>query len=176
MSAPTSLHAFVFADLRSDVRVALDDADVLTLLDALAERGWRPRQLRDRVGALPVQPSATQDAAFVGEALRALLSQQSPQEAYDDELRRRAYREQLDRESAHEPASAEDKARWVAAIRSGLTGRARVSFGPPVRLRPDCSLCEGEAAYFVRRDVHLCGSCVDLLAAGEVRADRATGT
>lgn len=176
MSAPTSLHAFVFADLRPDVRSSLEDADVVTLLAALADRGWRPRQLRDRVGALPVQPSPAQDPAFVIEALRALLSQQSPQEAYDDELRRRAYREQLDRESAHEPASAEDKARWVEAIRSGLTGRARVSFGPPVRLRPDCSLCAGEAAYFVRRDVHLCGRCVDLLAAGEVHADRAIGT
>ena len=176
MSASTSLQEFVFAELRPDVRAALDDADVSALLVSLSDRGWRPRQLRDRVGSLPVQSGPTQDATVVVEALRALLGQQSPQEAYDDELRRRAHREQIERESAHEPASAEDKARWVAAIRSGLPGRARVSFGPPVRLRPGCSLCEGEAAYFVRRDVHLCASCVDLLAAGEVRAARATGT
>jgi len=170
------MHAFVFADLRPDVRACLDDPALEILLGELADRGWRPRQLRDRVGALPVQPSPAQDATVVVEALRGLLAQLSPQEAYDEELRRRADREEFERESALQPASAEDKARWVAAIRSGLTGRGRVSFGPPVRLRPDCSLCEGEAAYFVRRDVHLCGRCVDLLAAGEVRAERATGT
>jgi hypothetical protein len=37
-------------------------------------------------------------------------------------------------------------------------------------------LCQGEAEFFVRRDVHLCGSCVDLLAAGEVKPQAATGT
>jgi len=139
-------------------------------------RGWRPRQLRDRVGALPVQASAAEDARVIVEALGALLEQPSPQESYDEELRRRAHREQDAREAAQQPAAPEERARWVSMIRSGLKGRSQVPFGPPVRLRPDCSLCTGEAEFFVRRDVHLCGSCVDLLAAGEVRADRATGT
>lgn len=176
MSAPTSLQAFVTADLRPGVQGALDPVDLGEVLEALVARGWRPRQLRDRVGAVAVQPSHAQDAEAVLTTLRGLLDHLSPQEAYDEELRRRALRAEREREAAHQPAADADKARWVAAIRSGLTGRARVSFGPPVRLRPDCSLCEGEAAYFVRRDVHLCGACVDLLAAGEIRPERLTGS
>lgn len=179
MAAPTSLPAFVFADLAAGVRALLDGPDVDLLLADLTARGWRPRQLRDRVGALPVQPTPAQDAAVVAAGLRALLDQLSPQEAYDEELRRRALREQLEREAAAQPgaqpAGEQDRARWVAAIRSGLTGRARVAFGPPVRLRPDCTLCGGEAGFFVRRDVHLCAGCVDLMAAGEVRPVRAAG-
>ena len=171
-----SLPAFVTADLRAPVQQELGGPEFEALLTELVSRGWRPRQLRDRVGAVPVQPSADQDAATVVEALRRLLAQLSPQEAYDEELRRRRQNAEHEKQTRHEPASEQDKARWVAAIRSGLTGRARVSFGPPVRLRPDCSLCEGEAAYFVRRDVHLCGRCVDLLAAGEIRPERLTGT
>ncbi len=176
MSAPTSLLAFVTADLRPGVQAALTELAVSEVLEALVARGWRPRQLRDRVGSVAIQPSHALDAQAVLSTLRGLLEHLSPQEAYDEELRRRAHREERALEAAHQPASEQDKARWVAAIRSGLTGRARVSFGPPVRLRPDCSLCEGEAAYFVRRDVHLCGRCVDLLAAGEIRPERLTGS
>ena len=172
----SSLPDLVFPDLRPAVAAALDTPEVVALLDAMIVRGWRPRQLRDRVGSLPVQSAPTEDARVIVDALRALLEQQSPQESYDEELRRRVRSEQDARDAAQQPAAPEERARWVSMIRSGLKGRSQVPFGPPVRLRPDCSLCTGEAEFFVRRDVHLCGSCVDLLAAGEVRADRATGT
>jgi len=175
-SERSSLPDLVFADLRPSVATALDTPEVVALLDAMIVRGWRPRQLRDRVGSLPVQSAPAEDARVIVEALRALLEQQSPQESYDEELRRRARSEPEARDAAEPPAGPEERARWVSMIRSGLKGRSQVPFGPPVRLRPDCSLCTGEAEFFVRRDVHLCGSCVDLLAAGEVRADRATGT
>jgi len=173
---PSSQPELVFADLRPSVAAALDTPEVVALLEAMIVRGWRPRQLRDRVGSLPVQSAPTEDARVIVDALRALLEQQSPQESYDEELRRRARSEQDARDAAHQPAAPEERARWVSMIRSGLKGPSQVPFGPPVRIRPDCSLCTGEAEFFVRRDVHLCGSCVDLLAAGEVRADRATGT
>lgn len=173
---PSSVPDLVFADLRPPVASSLDTPEVGALLQAMVVRGWRPRQLRDRVGALPVQSAPAEDARVIVETLRGLLEQQSPQESYDEELRRRAQAEQDALETAHQPAAPEERARWVSVIRSGLKGRSQVPFGPPVRLRPDCSLCTGEAEFFVRRDVHLCGSCVDLLAAGEVRADRATGT
>lgn len=176
MSAPTSPSAFVTADLRPAVQQALLGPELAALLEQLLTRGWRLRQLRDRVGAVPVQPGPEQDARAVLAELTGLLDQLSPQESYDEELRRRRLAAEEEQRSRHEPASEHDRARWIAAIRSGLTGRARVAFGPPVRLRPDCSLCEAEAEFFVRRDVHLCGPCVDLLAAGEIRQERLTGS
>ncbi len=176
MPAPTSSTAFVTADLRPGVQAALAELGVDEVLEALLARGWRPRQLRDRVGAVAVQPSHAQDAAAVLAALRALAAHPSPQEAYDEELRLRAHREERAHEAAHQPASEQDRARWLATIRASLPGRARATVAPPERLRPDCSLCEGQAAYFVRRDVHLCAHCVDLLAAGEIRPERLTGS
>ena len=65
------------------------------------------------------------------------------------------------------PAAPEDCARWAASIRAGLrTGPRPRRPAPPPRERPACSACGGASAFFVRRDVHLCGRCVDLLAAG----------
>lgn len=175
-----SLSQQVFGSLRVAVVRELESAEVSRLLHELVLRGWRPRQLAERVGALPVQPTSAQDAEVVRVALRRLLDEeQSPQERYDAELaRREGDRVDAERE-APDVAAPEERTRWLSAIRSGLKGgnnRSRVAFGPPVRLRPECSLCTGEAEFFVRRDVHLCRSCVDLLAAGDVRPTRATGT
>ena len=176
MLEPSPLSAEVFGSLRVAVVRELQGEEVAALLDSLVAAGWRPRQLRERVGALPVQPTSAQDAEVVLQALRGLLKEDSPQARHDAELVRR----QQERADAHRDApvaaAPDDRARWIATIRSGLKGRARVPFGPPVRLRPDCTLCAGEAEFFVRRDVHLCKGCVDLLAAGELSAPRATGT
>jgi ribosomal protein L37AE/L43A len=72
------------------------------------------------------------------------------------------------------PAAPEDCARWAASIRAGLRGSAAPRrAAPPVRARPACSACGQDSVFFVRRDVHLCDGCVDLLAAGALvpRAD-----
>ena len=73
-------------------------------------------------------------------------------------------------------ADPDNRERWIAVIRSGLKGRPRVVTPAPMRVRPDCALCQGESDFFVRRDVHLCARCVDLLAAGAVTAERQTGS
>jgi hypothetical protein len=172
-----SLSELVFGSLRVAVVRELASPEVSRLLHELVARGWRPRQLAERVGALPVQPTSAQDAEVVRATLRDLINETSPQERYDaDKVRREQERADALRH-APVPAAPEERARWIDTIRSGLKGqRSRVSFGPPVRLRPDCSLCEGESEFFVRRDVHLCKSCVDLLAAGEIQQARATGS
>jgi hypothetical protein len=158
MSSPTpsgSLAELVFGSLRVAVVRELESPEVARLLRELVVRGWRPRQLADRVGAQPVEPTSARDAEVA---------------------RREQDREQASRE-APVVAAPEERARWIEAIRSGLKGsRTRAAFGPPVRLRPDCALCSAESQFFVRRDVHLCKRCVDLLAAGEVRPETATGT
>ena len=176
MSHPFPLADEVFANLRVSVARELSRPEVAELLRLLVGRGWRPRQLSDRVGQLPVQATPAQDAEVIVAALTRLLDEESPQERYDAERARRERERAYAQAEAPVPAAPEDRQRWITAIRSGLKGRSRVAFGPPVRLRPDCVLCEGEAQFFVRRDVHLCASCVDLLAAGQVKPERATGT
>jgi hypothetical protein len=173
----------VFGSLRVAVIRELDAPPVRDLLDQLVARGWRPRQLRERVGVLPVQATSAQDAAVITAELRRLLEERSPQEQYDAEVARPTQEREDAVRDAPVPAAPEERSRWIDTIRDSLKGsRSRASFGPPVRLRPDCALCTGEAEFLknsaspVRRDVHLCRGCVDLLAAGEVRTERATGS
>lgn len=169
-------HADVFSQLRVAVLRELDTDEVSRLLDDLVTRGWRPWQLRHRVGSLPVQPSSAQDAEVITVLLRQLLTEPSPQARYDEECERRdRERREADRR-APTPAGSEDRERWIAVIRQGLKGKPRVVTPAPMRLRPDCALCQGESDFFVRRDVHLCARCVDLLAAGAVTAERHTGS
>lgn len=166
----------VFNQLRLAVRRELATAEVEALLDELVSCGWRPWQLRHRVGVLPTQPSSVQDAEVIVSLLRQLVDEPSPQRRYDEE---RAQREQARAAAASEapqPAGAAERERWIAVIRSGLKGRPRVVTPAPMRVRPDCALCQGESDFFVRRDVHLCARCVDLLAAGAVTAERQTGS
>ena len=168
--------AEVFGQLRLAVVRELDTDDVATLLDDLISRGWRPWQLRHRVGTLPTQPTSAQDAEVITALLRQLLQEPSPQARYDEERARRE-RERADAaQDAPVPAVPEVRDRWIAVIRGGLKGRPRVVTPSPMRVRPDCAVCQGESDFFVRRDVHLCGRCVDLLAAGVVTAERETGT
>lgn len=166
----------VFSGLRLAVTRELSTQEVGPLLDELVARGWRPWQLRYRVGSLPTQPSSVQDAEVITTLLRQLRSEPSPQQQYDDERARR----QLDRAEAARlaprPSAPEERDRWIAVIRNGLTGRRRVVVPASMRVRPDCALCQGESDFFVRRDVHLCARCVDLLAAGAVTAERQSGS
>jgi hypothetical protein len=174
---PTSPHAAeVFGQLRVAVSRELDTEEVSALLDDLISRGWRPWQLRHRVGSVPTQPSSVQDAEVITTLLHQLLAEPSPQVRYDEERARRQ-RDRADAvRDAPVPAEPEDRDKWIAVIRSGLKGRPRVVTPAPMRVRPDCALCQGESDFFVRRDVHLCARCVDLLAAGAVTAERETGT
>jgi len=175
--SPTSPHAAdVFSHLRVAVTRELDAVEVDQLLDDLMDRGWRPWQLRHRVGTLPTQPSSVQDAEVIVALLRQLLDEPSPQSRYDQEkARRQQVREDALRD-APSPADPDDRDRWIAVIRGGLKGRPRVVTPAPMRVRPDCAVCQGESDFFVRRDVHLCARCVDLLAAGAVTAERETGS
>jgi hypothetical protein len=168
--------AEVFGQLRLAVARELDTDDVSSLLDDLISRGWRPWQLRHRVGTLPTQPTSAQDAEVITALLRQLREEQSPQARYDEERARRE-RERADAaRDAPVPAVPDVRDRWIAVIRGGLKGRPRVVTPSPMRVRPDCAVCQGESDFFVRRDVHLCARCVDLLAAGVVTAERETGT
>jgi hypothetical protein len=174
---PTSPHAAeVFGQLRVAVSRELDSPEVSALLDDLVSRGWRPWQLRHRVGSVPTQPSSVQDAEVISALLHQLLGEPSPQVRYDEERARRQRERDDAARDAPTPAEPEDRDRWIAVIRSGLKGRPRVVTPAPMRVRPDCALCQGESDFFVRRDVHLCARCVDLLAAGAVTAERETGT
>jgi hypothetical protein len=166
----------VFSQLRLAVARELATPEVDALLDDLVSRGWRPWQLRHRVGVLPTQPSSVQDAEVIVAHLRQLLEEPSPQRRFDEE---RLQRDQARADAARQavrPAEPADRERWIAVIRSGLKGRPRVVTPAPMRVRPDCALCQGESDFFVRRDVHLCARCVDLLAAGAVTAERQTGS
>ena len=175
--SPSSPHnAEVFGHLRAAVARELDTAEVSELVDDLVDRGWRPWQLRHRVGTLPTQPSSAQDAEVILAMLRRLLDEPSPQARYDEEKARRQQDRQDAASQAPTPADPGERDRWIAVIRSGLKGRARVVTPAPMRIRPDCAVCQGESDFFVRRDVHLCARCVDLLAAGVVTAERETGT
>lgn len=173
----TSPHATdVFSQLRVAVSRALDTEEVGGLLDELVGRGWRPWQLRHRVGGLPTQPTSEQDAAVIVACLRQLREEPSPQARYDEEQARRRSERAAARRDAPVPAGPAERDRWIAVIRSSLKGPPRVVTPAPMRVRPDCALCQGESDFFVRRDVHLCARCVDLLAAGAVTAERETGS
>jgi hypothetical protein len=173
---PTSPHAAeVFGQLRVAVSRELDTEEVVGLLDDLMSRGWRPWQLRHRVGSLPTQPTSVQDAEVITAYLRELLNEPSPQARYDEEQAQRKIEREAAERDAPVPAEPADRDRWIAVIRTQLKGRPRVVTPAPLRVRPDCAVCQGESDFFVRRDVHLCSRCVDLLAAGVVTAESQTG-
>jgi hypothetical protein len=173
----TSPHfADVFSHLRAAVGRELDTPEVSALLDDLIAAGWQPWQLRHRVGTLPTQPSSAQDAEVIEALLRRLRTEPSPQARYDEERARRDEERALAAQGEPEPADPAERERWIAVIRTSLKGRPRVVTPAPLRVRPDCAVCQGESDFFVRRDVHLCARCVDLLAAGAVTAERDTGS
>ena len=175
MRARSPHHTDVFSSLPSRLMRELDADDVAATLDALVAAGWRPGQLRSRVGAEPSQGSVERDAA----ALRALLEELRGQECPDARhARERAEQEREQarrRELAPRPADPDVRDRWISEIRAGLksTPPRRPRDAEP-RTRPECALCSAESSFFVRRDVHLCARCVDLLSTGDVRL-RASG-
>ena len=167
--ATTPWHADVFSQLPARLARALATPEVGEVVDRLVADGWRPGQLRSRVGSEPAQGSVEQDAAHLLAVLRGLVGEESPDARHARERVERALQRRLERERAPRPAAPEVRDHYLAQIRSGLSGAPRRRPQPQPRLRPDCTLCGRESQFFVRRDVHLCGRCVDVLAAGEVR-------
>ena len=165
-------HTDVFSHLPALLMRELDTAEVAEVLDQLVAAGWRPGQLRHRVGAEPAQGSVEKDARHLLELLRGLCAQTCPDALHAAEAAERERARRWERESAPPPASPEVRDAHLAQIRAGLKGSPRKRPEPEPRTRPGCSLCQGEGAYFVTRDVHLCKRCVDVLATGQARLDQ----
>lgn len=162
-------HADVFSHLPALLMRELDCEPVGVLLDELVANGWRPGQLRHRVGAEPAQGSVEKDAAHLLQLLTALKEQICPDVQHERDRQERERQRQWEREHAPEPSSPEVRQARIEEIRKGLKGVPRRRPEPVPRTRPECSLCAGEGAYFVTRDVHLCKRCVDVLATGQAR-------
>ena len=162
-------HTDVFSHLPALLMRELDSEPVAQVLDELVAAGWRPGQLRHRVGAEPAQGSVEKDAAHLLELLRGLRAQTCPDEAHAREVEERARQRAWEQANAPQPASDEVREAHLARIRAGLKGVPRRRAEPEPRTRPACSLCQGEGAYFVTRDVHLCRHCVAVLATGQAR-------
>ena len=148
---------------------AVDLGPVGREVDALVADGWRPGQLRARIGAAPSLGSPDRDADQVLAVLRALREETPPDVAHARELEQRRRDREQERAHAPRPASPEVRRRSVEQIRGelGLVPSRRPAVEP--RTRPACSLCDGEGSFFVSREVHLCARCVAVLATGEAR-------
>ena len=144
------------------------------VLAELVAAGWRTGQLRHRIGGEPTQGSVEKDAAHVLALLRSLREVPCPDLLHAQQVQDREEQRRWEQESAPQPADPEVRDAHLARIRAGLKGAPRRRPEPPPRTRPTCSLCPGEGAYFVTRDVHLCPRCVQVLASGRARLS-ATG-
>ena len=164
----------VFSHLPALLMRELDTPEVAAVLDELAAAGWRPGQLRHRVGAAPSQGSVERDAVHLLALLRGLRDQPSPDALHAQEVAEREAQRRWEAETAPSPAAPEVREARLAEIRASLKGAPRRRPEPEPRTGPACSLCAGEGAYFVTRDVHLCGRCVKVLATGSARL-RETG-
>ena len=162
-------HTDVFSHLPALLMRELDTEPVAEVLDELVAAGWRPGQLRHRVGAEPAQGGIERDAEHLLELLRGLRGQTCPDLLHAAELEQREQRRRWEQEAAPRPATPEVQQAFLEQIRSTLPGAPRRRPEPTPRTRPACSLCAGEGSFFVTRDVHLCKRCVDVLATGEAR-------
>ena len=162
-------HTDVFSHLPALLMRALDTAEVAQVLDELVAAGWRPGQLRHRVGAEPAQGSVDKDAAHLLDLLRGLREQTCPDLLHAQERAAREAARRWEQEQAPPVASPQVRAARLAEIRAGLKGLPRRRPEPEPRTRPDCSLCDAESAFFVTRDVHLCARCVEVMASGQAR-------
>ena len=161
---PRPVHLAVFGELPTSLSEALDAPEVAAAVRPLLEAGWRPGQLASRVGALPAAPDP--GAAVLG-LLRSLAGQPTPDQVWAAE---RADRQALrSLSTVEQPASEESRERWIAQIRSGLSGPRSVRPGPAVRIRPACALCGQSGTFFVTHQVRLCVPCVEVLATGSAR-------
>jgi hypothetical protein len=176
MHRTSPVHADVFSHLPALLMRAMDAPDVAALLDRLLAAGWRAGQLRHRVGAAPAQGSVADDAAHLRGLLERLLADPCPDAVRAQEVaaaeEQRRWREQ----TAPRAASPEVRQAHLASIRAQLKGAPAPRRAPEPRLRPACSLCAAEGAYFVTRKVHLCPRCVEVLASGSARLAPATTT
>ena len=166
-------HTEVFSHLPALLRRELDSAAVAQVLDDLVAQGWRPGQLRHRVGAEPAQGSVEKDAAQLLELLISLRTQDCPDVLHERVKQARARQREWEQQHAPRPASPHVRQARIDEIRKGLKGAPRRRREPQPRVRPACSLCQGEGAYFVTRDVHLCTRCVDVMATGQARLSEA---
>ena len=162
-------HPDVFSHLPALLMRELDTPEVQAVLDELIAVGWRPGQLRHRVGAAPSQGSVERDAVHLLELLRGLRGQPCPDALHAQEVAEREAGRRWEAETAPPPAEPEVRAARLAEIRLSLKGTPRRRPEPVPRTRPACSLCAGEGSYFVTRDVHLCARCVEVLATGSAR-------
>ena len=165
-------HTDVFSHLPALLMRALDTEPVAEVLDELVAGGWRPGQLRHRVGAEPAQGSVDKDAQHLLEMLRGLRGQTCPDLEHARAVREREQARRWEQESSPLPASPEVRAAHLAQMRAAVPGVPRRRVQPEPRTRPSCSLCHGEGTYFVTREVHLCPRCVDVLATGQARLDQ----
>jgi ribosomal protein S14 len=169
MHRTSPVHADVFSHLPALLMREMDAPDVADLLDQLLAAGWRPGQLRHRVGAAPAQGSVTADAVHLRSLLGQLLAGPCPDAVRAQELAAAEEQRRWQERTAPRPASPEVRQAHLAAIRAELKGAPAPRREPEPRLRPACSLCGGEGAYFVTREVHLCRRCVEVLASGSAR-------
>jgi hypothetical protein len=153
----------------------LDSPEVAALLDELLTAGWRAGQLRARVGAEPSQGTVEGDAELLHALLGRLREQECPDARHAREREEQRRQREHGQALAPRAADPEVRERWITEIRAGLKSTpSRRRPAPEERTRPSCALCEGESSFFVRRDVHLCRRCVDLLSAGQVRLESIT--
>lgn len=165
---PSPHHSDVFSHLPVLLMRAMQTEQVAALLDGLVGNGWRPAQLRHRVGAEQAQGGVDRDAEHLVALLVRLSGEPSPDAAYAEQVRARQ-RDRADAASqAPTPAAPETREQHLAEIRSSLRGLPHRPREPEPRLRPECNLCGGEGLFFVTHEVHLCGRCVEVLASGEV--------
>lgn len=169
MHRTSPVHADVFSHLPVLLMREMDGPEVAALLDRLLAAGWRPGQLRHRVGAAPAQGSVPADAAHLRGLLEQLLSVPCPDEVRAQEVAAAAEQRRWRQATAPRPARPEVRAAHLAAIRAELKGAPSPRPEPEPRVRPSCSLCAAEGAYFVTREVHLCRRCVEVLASGSAR-------
>ncbi|CAN5288545.1 hypothetical protein BH24ACT10_BH24ACT10_08300 [soil metagenome] len=174
MRAGAPHHPDAFSHLPALLIRELDTPEVAAVLVELVAAGWRPGQLRHRVGAAPSQGSVDRDAAYLLGLLRGLREQPCPDALHAQQVAEREARRRWEDEATPLPASAEVRQARLAEIRASLKSAPRRRPEPEPRARPDCSLCAGEGAYFVTREVHLCARCVEVLATGSARL-RETG-
>jgi len=166
-------HSDVFSHLPALLMRELRTEVVDGLLERLVVAGWRPGQLRHRVGAEPSQGNVERDAAHLVELLASLTGLPCPDAVHAEQVRARRLDRAVAAASAPLPASPEVRDQRLTEIRAELTGLPRRRPEPEARARPDCNLCGGEGSFFVTHEVHLCRRCVAALASGEARLSQA---
>jgi hypothetical protein len=154
-------HDAVFGELPTVLAADLHSPEIGDLVLQLLDRGWRTGQLASRVEAMP---AGREPVADVMALLRGFLEQVPPDARWRQE---KAQRDAARSASwAEEPASEQSRQKWIAQIRTELSGPRVARKEPLLRIRPACSLCGAESEFFVTREVRLCGGCVELLSSG----------